>query len=418
MDTKRCTVKATKSVRILQKTKSDDGVWRLVPVKKSGNRYVWGKAAGTYYIEWHDDGKRVREAVGTSPTEAIEAKRRKTHELLGAMVVAKGLVPEQIVESQPGTPLAEAAELFITHVKIHSPDKPRTVERYNIVLVHFQQVMGRKRFVETILRKDIEAYKAHRASDEKGGRSGGAITPATINFEISTLRTFFNYLIREQGIEMENPCSRFKPLRDATARSGSRPTTYPSDELDRLFRLCDGPDRAAFAALLLTGLREQELCYLTWIDICLRKGDEHIRIRPKPGFSPKDYEAREIPIPPDLKAILSVQPKKSKWVFPNAKGEFEDHLLRRLKRVAARAGVEGATLHKFRHTYATRLLESGADIVTVQRLLGHSDLDTTKRYLNPDVDRKRSAVNKLNLAGLMKPSVEEEDQPETTRSVQ
>jgi len=57
-------------------------------------------------------------------------------------------------------------------------------------------------------------------------------------------------------------------------------------------------------------------------------------------------------------------------------------------------------LHKFRHTYATRLLESGTDIVTVQRLLGHSDLDTTKRYLNPDVDRKRSAVNKLNLAGL------------------
>jgi len=69
--------------------------------------------------------------------------------------------------------------------------------------------------------------------------------------------------------------------------------------------------------------------------------------------------------------------------------------VRQLQRVAARAGVEGATLHKFRHTYATRLLEQGADVVTVQRLLGHSDLETTQRYLNPDAERKRAAVAQL-----------------------
>ena len=84
-------------------------------------------------------------------------------------------------------------------------------------------------------------------------------------------------------------------------------------------------------------------------------------------------------------------------MFPNNKGEREGHLLRRLKQVAKRAGVEGATLHKFRHTYATRLLESGTDIVTVQRLLGHSDLDTTRRHLNPDVERKRAAVQRLGM---------------------
>jgi hypothetical protein len=60
-----------------------------------------------------------------------------------------------------------------------------------------------------------------------------------------------------------------------------------------------------------------------------------------------------------------------------------------------RAGVEGATLHRFRDTYATRLLENGADVVTVQRLLGHSDLETTQQYLNPDVERKRVAVLRL-----------------------
>ena len=75
------------------------------------------------------------------------------------------------------------------------------------------------------------------------------------------------------------------------------------------------------------------------------------------------------------------------------------HLLRRLKAIATKAGVENATLHKFRHSFATRLLESGSDIVTVQKLLGHSDIETTRQYLNPDEGLKRQAVNRLSLWG-------------------
>lgn len=104
-------------------------------------------------------------------------------------------------------------------------------------------------------------------------------------------------------------------------------------------------------------------------------------MRAKPGFWPKDYEEREIPIPAELAAILKGRARKLPWVFPRPDELQETHLLRRLKRVAAAVGVETATLHKFRHTYATRLLENGADIVTVQRLLSHSGLDTTKCYL-------------------------------------
>ena len=129
----------------------------------------------------------------------------------------------------------------------------------------------------------------------------------------------------------------------------------------------------------------------------MEPGREHLVVPAKPGFTPKDYEQREVPIPAELAAVLRRLRRRSQWVFPNHKGEREGHLLRRLKQVARRAGVERATLHKFRHSYATRLLESGADIVTVQRLLGHSDLDTTRRYLNPDVERKRAAVQRLGM---------------------
>ena len=141
---------------------------------------------------------------------------------------------------------------------------------------------------------------------------------------------------------------------------------------------------------------------MMWPDVDVKDlNDATIRVtgEDKEGFSPKDYEERIIPIPKDLAHLLGNLPRKSPWVFLNRKGERLSGFLQRLKKVAKRAGVPNVTLHKFRHTYATRLLESGADIVTVQRLLGHSDVKTTRKYLNPDEDLKRKAVNRLSLKG-------------------
>ena len=103
-----------------------------------------------------------------------------------------------------------------------------------------------------------------------------------------------------------------------------------------------------------------------------------------------------------MAGLIKKLPQRSEWVFPTAKGGRQTHLLHRLKKLAEAAGVADATLHKFRHTYATRLLESSCDIVTVQKLMGHSDIETTRQYLNPDEDLKRAAVKKLSLSGRSK----------------
>lgn len=297
---------------------------------------------------------------------------------------------------RPGTPIAFAVEQFLAHVRIHSPDKPKTVERYRAVLEHFQRLLGRRQFVEAITRADIEAYKLARVEEPAGQKGAGRkVRPATVNFEVGVVRRWFNFLRRELGLEIENPCQSFQPLRDAASLGRGRPSVYTNDELERLFAACDERERVVFETLLLTGLRESELTTLTWEDVCLEPGREHVVVRAKPGFTPKDYEQREVPLPASLAEKLRAWPRTSELVFPSRRGERDRHLLRRLQRVAARAGVEGATLHKFRHTYATRLLEQGADVVTVQRLLGHSDLETTQRYLNPDAERKRAAVAQL-----------------------
>jgi site-specific recombinase XerD len=119
---------------------------------------------------------------------------------------------------------------------------------------HFKRLLGKKRYVEAITRSEIDDYKNDR-STEKVGNTDRMVSPSTINFEVSTLRTFFYFLIRERGVKMENPCTRFKMIRSAKERLKGRPPTYNQGELDRLFAACTPVECAIYKTFLLTGLR-------------------------------------------------------------------------------------------------------------------------------------------------------------------
>jgi len=385
---------AKKRIRIIKKVRESAG-WKFISLGKVRGRYVWDKRPGYYFVEWWDGKKRRRQLAGQVPSEALETQRRKQNELIGELA-AQGKELPAAAEERSATTIDAAMSMFVEHVRVHSPGKPETVRRYQQVLGHFQRHLEKKKYVEAITRSDIDDYKIKR-SQELSERHGRRITPRTINFELGTLRTFFYYLINERGIAMANPCARFKPLRDEKKKALRKPPTYSQNELDLLFAVCNDFEKTVFATLLLTGLRKRELYYLIWSDVNLKECTICVTAKPDEGFSPKDYEERPIPMPPDLVALLKNLPRKADWVFCNAKGGRINHLLRRLKGVAVRAGVPNATLHKFRHTYATQLLESGCDIVTLQHLMGHSDLETTRQYLNPNEDLKRKAVNKLSL---------------------
>lgn len=127
---------------------------------------------------------------------------------------------------------------------------------------------------------------------------------------MSTLRTFFYYLINERGVKTENPCARFKHLRDAKNKAGRRPPTYTQAQLDALFTYTDVFEKALFATLLLTGLRKRELYFLSWRDVDLTTANLRVSGEGKTGFSPKDYEERVIPLPPDLVDLLSHLPDR------------------------------------------------------------------------------------------------------------
>jgi len=390
-----------KRVRIIKKIREAASLWRFVSMPRVRGRYVWEKRPGYFFVEWWEGQKRRRQMAGQTPSDALEAQRRKANELVGELVAGGQKISQTSVE-ESATLISDARVMFLEHIRVHSPDKPRTLGRYQIVLDHLERISGKKKFVEAVTRADIDDYKTSRSKEQSEQHKGRPITPRTINFEVSVLRTFFYFLINERGLKMENPCARFKPLRDQKAKAHRKPPTYKQAEVDQLFAKGDNIEKAKFATLLLTGLREEELYFLCWPDIDLKEGAVRVTPKPEEGFSPKDYEERIIPIPPDLVQVLNALPQTSRWVFPNKKGNRMNHLLRDLKGIAEAAKVPNATLHKFRHTYATRLLESGADIVTVQKLMGHSDIETTRQYLDPDESLKRKAVNRLSLSPKLK----------------
>ena len=136
-------------------------------------------------------------------------------------------------------------------------------------------------------------------------------------------------------------------------KAKGRPPVYSQDELDRLLEACNAEASAVLTTLLLTGFRKQELCYLTWDDAIWERGSESLVVRRKPGFTPKDYEEREVPIPSELAAMLRAREHNSPWVFPSA---------------------AEATLHKFRHSASSRTMlprrtQSGPESGQAQRLL-------------------------------------------------
>jgi integrase len=116
-----------------------------------------------------------------------------------------------------------------------------------------------------------------------------------------------------------------------------------------------------------------------------------VTAKPEHGFRPKDWEEREVSIPDNLVIALKDWSKSrngSPFVFPTRNGTPRRHrsqLLELCKAVAGRAGLDPADfwLHKFRATFATKHLQAGVDLRTVQLWLGHKDMESTMRYLKP-----------------------------------
>lgn len=155
-----------------------------------------------------------------------------------------------------------------------------------------------------------------------------------------------------------------------------------------------------FNTALQLGLREQELMFLEPWEVDFDLMTVTIHSKTSEGFLIKDKEERTLPLTMNLadilKNYLAANPKL-KWFSQDENGRPDRYMLKLAKRIGKRAGLKCRVfLHKFRATYATQLLRDGVDIRTVSRLMGHSDIETTMKYLRAIEAEDKELQTKIN----------------------
>ena len=363
---------------------------------------------GSYFVEWWDQGQRHLEPAGANAQEAADKARVKQAELTAER---NGIIPSAPKpETKPErTPLPSALDDYVEYVRYHR--SLRTYRTYRPILQSFKEFCT-KAHVDEVERQDLLDF----ATDcKKQGQQGKSV---------------YNKLVVISQVLKQHGKKRLLNAADWPSFVETVRPIYDDSELERLFNSCTREEETRFKFYLLSGFRDAEGRFATWRDVDFRHLAIRVTAKPQWGFHPKNWEEREVPVPQKLIALLrKFRPEDAspdQPLFPSTTGRPDGAMLEKLKAAAYRAKLncghcvvkhklEDGTvkinrcadgpyctrwfLHKFRHTYATRHLQDGIDIRTLQQWMGHRDIASTMVYLkgvrNSDVQAR---INKGSLA--------------------
>ena len=275
-------------------------------------------------------------------------------------------------------------EPFRDHLSLERGLSPRTVEAYTRD-VSALVTLARERSIRDPRDVEYGLLRDHVAGLAEAGRA-----PSTIARAISSIRGYFRFLIEEDVVDAD-PTELLEPPR----RGRPLPSVLSVPEVEAVLGAVtpDEPaafrDRAILEMLYGCGLRVSELCALRTRDVDLDEG----LVR---AFG-KGAKERLIPLGADARAatrryLRELRPRLDQGgsdgrVFLNRRGGPLSRMgvWKILRRYVERAGIEKqVTPHTLRHSFATHLLEGGADLASVQEMLGHADISTTEIYTHVD----------------------------------
>ncbi len=292
------------------------------------------------------------------------------------------------MENPSSSLLAKAIERYLTFLKAEENKSPLTIKAYReslSLLSKLSDVDDPRRFEKSSIRIYKSALHSFRA------RSGKELTVRSKNHHLTILRAFLKYLIREEEMDV------YPPDRVTRLKEESRKVKVMfADELERLLTAPntstkEGKRDAAILHLFFsTGLRLAELRGLNRKD--LNYGTREISVRGKRGkirvVFVSDRAADALREYMDcrldhLGPLFIRNHQKASTAMPPG-DEFRisaNGIYKMVKKYAREAGVvSDPSPHTLRHSFATNLLQNGADLRSVQEMLGHKDLGTTQIY--------------------------------------
>jgi len=338
-----------------------------------------------YKFNWN--GEPIRESTKQTNkrvAEQIEAARKTS--------LAKGEVGIKKKERAPK--LAEFAPRFTAAIETICAEKPATVTFYKAKLKVLVATLGTQRLDE-IEEAEIERYTQMRASTKS--RRKQPLSVASVNRELATLRRMLR-LAQEWKILDRVP--RIRLLRGERQREFVLSHDQESLYLAALEPTGDLLDVAI--VLIDTGMRIHECLTLEWTDVRLEpaQGAKHgyLTVRRR---NAKNSKSRNVPLTARVvEALRRRNPAGAGLVFRHPDGRPLYQTWLNQQHSAIRDLLKMPTdfvLHSFRHTYGTRLGETGADAFTIMRLMGHSTVTMSQRYVHPSPEAMENAVSRMEV---------------------
>jgi integrase/recombinase XerD len=379
------------TVRIMIRAKLD-GKYPYLPVVwaangrlKPGRVILSGKeieVEGTYHLRYTENRKRTFELVGTDPAEAVLAAKKKAAFLEALSLGIIPSAPTEVKQEPSGLTLAEAIAAYKAEIKEHKAQK--TYKEYAFALDLFEKSC-KKTHVDEVGRGCMMAFIAAIRKD----RIGRTIHKLT--------RYVYTFLLRhgKKGILNKTDWPKVEEREYEI---------YSEDDVRKMIAACRMPEELALILFAsCTGFRKMEIAHAEVGDVDFRAGTVKTESKPQYNWTTKDHEQRIIKVADSLLAALRpiCGAQKSGLLFSRKAGGVNIHLDRIVVRVAKRAGVKvpKKPCHAFRALHATMLVRAGVDIYTVQRRLGHSDIETTQRYLRAMKREDPRLAAQVNAAG-------------------
>jgi integrase/recombinase XerD len=284
-------------------------------------------------------------------------------------------------------------EDFITSIRVEKGLSTNTIQSYRNDLKILCEFLSQKRKNLLTTERDDLIDLLARLKDE--GRSDASIARL-----MSSIRGLFKFALTEKLLK-----------RDPTAYMSTRkawqtlPRFLTQEEVDKLLEQPDQNDdigirdRAMLELLYATGLRVSELVGLRIPDVepevgtlnCFGKGSKQRRIpigKSSIHFLKNYFKVRQ--------RLLRGKRSDLLFVEPNGNSISRQKFWKIITRYGESAGLGHVTPHMLRHSFATALIENGADLRSVQMMLGHSDINTTQIYTHVTNDRLKSAYKKFH----------------------
>jgi site-specific recombinase XerD len=316
------------------------------------------------------DGRRIRRSTGFTDKKMAELMLKD----IELRIARKTLhLPVDIS-------IEEFWEKYLEYAKLHKTENSWKTDYY--VFREFLEFLHQKNVNKlTKLNAEIlEKYKLHLL--EKGNKK------VTVNKKLRTIKAIISKAV-EWDLLPENPCKKVKLFKQPEGRL----RFLTKEEINRLLEVINREDVYLYTIILLnTGLRRAEFVNLRWEDVDFKYGI--LRVINRDGFTTKNYRNRTIPLSKKtleaFKRLKELNPEKPCTLS-------QDQLSRVISHYAKKAGLHDVTCHTLRHTFASHLVMKGIDLVTIKKLMGHLDLNTTLIYAKVTEEHKLKAISSIDL---------------------